>query len=355
MSLWLLPIGTLSVPLTIVAIAVFGLAFTVLFLRYDVVTSFAANFVVLSLSLAIPLFVSSSDGAAAGRVAFLAVFAAPLAVGAMGMLRGKRFDFTPETLPGHVRRISERVRMAKELEIARSVQMSLLPKADPQIPGYDIAGICVPALEVGGDYFDFIALGGRKIGIAVGDVSGKGVPAAIYMTLTKGILQSHAEDAVSPRSVLSKVNNLMYRTIERNSFVSMLYAVLDPATRTMRFARAGQCPLILSQREGGGNRFLSPKGMALGLEVGTMFDSVIEEQDVVLNQGETLIFYTDGFTEAMDPADLEYGEQRLEAAVARYRHLPAAEMIRKICDDVRQFTGGRQQHDDMTMVVVKVT
>jgi sigma-B regulation protein RsbU (phosphoserine phosphatase) len=135
----------------------------------------------------------------------------------------------------------------------------------------------------------------------------------------------------------------------------MLYAVLDPATRTMRFARAGQCPLILSQREGGGNRFLSPKGMALGLEVGTMFDSVIEEQDVVLNQGETLIFYTDGFTEAMDPADLEYGEQRLEAAVARYRHLPAAEMIRKICDDVRQFTGGRQQHDDMTMVVVKVT
>ena len=354
LSLWVIPFGTMSIAHTMVAMVVFGLAFTLLFLRYDLVTSYAANFVVLALYLAVPLFTSSSDAAVFGRAAFLVLFAAPLIIGVIGIARGKRFDFTPDTLPAHIRRISERVRMAKELEIARSVQVSLLPKTDPVIDGYDIAGICVPALEVGGDYFDFIALGDRKLGIAVGDVSGKGVPAAIYMTLTKGILQSHAEDAVSPRAVLSKVNNLMYRTIERNSFVSMLYAVLDPPGRTMRFARAGQCPLILSQREGGGGRFLSPKGMALGLEVGKVFDAVIEEQDVALKQGETLVFYTDGFTEAMDANDQEYGEQRLEASVAKNRHLPAAEMIRRMCDDVRQFTGGHPQHDDMTMVIVKV-
>ena len=354
LSLWIMPFGTLSIVQSAVAMLILGLAFTTLFLRYGLVTSFAANFVVLALYLAVPLFTSTSDAAVFGRAAFLVLFAVPLILGVIGVARGKRFDFTPETLPSHIRRISERVRMAKELEIARSVQMSLLPKADPRIEGYDIAGICVPALEVGGDYFDFISLGGRKIGIAVGDVSGKGVPAAIYMTLTKGILQSHAEDAVSPRAVLSKVNNLMYRTIERNSFVSMLYAVLDPPARTIRFARAGQCPLILSQRETGGGTFLSPRGMALGLEVGTVFDSVIEEQEVALKQGETLVFYTDGFTEAMDNNDQEYGEHRLEASIARHRHLPAADMIRTLCDDVRQFTGGHPQHDDMTMVIVKV-
>jgi len=354
LSLWIVPYGTLSIVQSGVMMLLFGFAFSLLFLRYDLVTSFTANFVMIALYLAIPLFTSSSDAAVFGRAAFLVLFALPLILGAVGTARGTRFDFTPESLPTHIRRISERVRMAKELEIARSVQMSLLPKTDPAIEGYDIAGICVPALEVGGDYFDFITLGGRKIGIAVGDVSGKGVPAAIYMTLTKGILQSHAEDAVSPRAVLSKVNNLMYRTIERNSFVSMLYAVLDPQTRTMRFARAGQCPLILSQREGGGGAFLSPKGMALGLEVGKVFDSVIEEQEVTLKQGETLVFYTDGFTEAMDNNDQEYGEERLASSISRNRQLPAAEMIRKLCDDVRQFTGGRAQHDDMTMVVVKV-
>jgi sigma-B regulation protein RsbU (phosphoserine phosphatase) len=94
--------------------------------------------------------------------------------------------------------------------------------------------------------------------------------------------------------------------------------------------------------------------MALGLEVGTVFDSVIEEQEVALKQGETLVFYTDGFTEAMDNNDQEYGEHRLEASIARHRHLPAADMIRTLCDDVRQFTGGHPQHDDMTMVIVKV-
>jgi sigma-B regulation protein RsbU (phosphoserine phosphatase) len=354
LSLWVLPFGSLSIPQTGLVLVVFGLAFTLLFLRYDLVTSFAANFVVIAVYLATPLFVSSADSAIAGRAGFVALLAVPFVLGLIGVARGVRFDFTPESLPAHIRRISERVRMAKELEIARSVQMSLLPKTDPVVDGYEIAGICVPALEVGGDYFDFISLGDRKLGIAVGDVSGKGVPAAIYMTLTKGILQSHAEDSISPRAVLSKVNNLMYRTIERNSFVSMLYAVLDPSTRRMRFARAGQCPLILSQREAAGVAFLSPKGMALGLEVGKVFDSVIEEQEVVLKPGETLVFYTDGFTEAMDNDDREFGEERLMASVARHRHLSAAEMVRELCDDVRNFTGGRPQHDDMTMVIVKV-
>jgi phosphoserine phosphatase RsbU/P len=243
--------------------------------------------------------------------------------------------------------------MAKELEIARKVQMSLLPKTDPVVEGFDIAGICIPALEVGGDYYDFVSLGGRKIGIAVGDVSGKGVPAAIYMTLTKGILQSHAEDNVSPRRVLSKVNSLMYRTIDRNSFVSMFYAILDPAARKIKFARAGQCPVIVAQRTGEQGTFLTPRGMALGLEMGKVFDSVMEEQELDVLSGDVFVFYTDGFTEARTAQGEEFGEERLVGSISHHRTKSATGIIRAICDDVQSFTAGHPQHDDMTMVVVK--
>src|SRR5262249_22037916 len=138
----------------------------------------------------------------------------PAVVGFIGLSRRERFEFKGSDLPEHVKRISERARMTRELEIARQVQIGLLPRSDPKVPGFDISGLCVPAEEVGGDYYDFIHLSDRKIGIAIGDVSGKGVPAAIYMTLTKGVLQSHAEGNIHPRDVLIKVNSLMYRTIK---------------------------------------------------------------------------------------------------------------------------------------------
>jgi sigma-B regulation protein RsbU (phosphoserine phosphatase) len=313
-----------------------------------------ANFVIIALNTAVPLFSSSGASAEFARWVFLAVFALPLGIAMGGLIRRQRFEFTPQTTPAHILRITERERMAKELEIARRVQMSLLPKVNPVVPGYDIAGVCLPALEVGGDYYDFVMLGGRKIGIAIGDVSGKGVPAAIYMTLTKGILQSHAEDNISPKVVLSKVNSLMYKTIERNSFVSMFYAILDVQQMSIRFARAGQCPVIVAQRSGEEGKFLTPKGMALGLENGRIFDSVLEEQELDLQSGEVLVFYTDGFTEAMAPSGDEFGEQRLVDSIARHRSKPAHNMILGICGDVQRHIAERPQHDDMTMVVVKV-
>jgi sigma-B regulation protein RsbU (phosphoserine phosphatase) len=351
---WNLPFGSPPLLLHLALLAGYGLAFSVLFLRYDLMTAVACHTVVVTAGTGIPLLVSSGAFFAASAWLMGAVLAVPLLVGVAGFLRGKRFEFNPRTLPTHIQRISERVRMAKELEIARSVQMSLLPREQPRLQGYDIAGVCIPAEEVGGDYFDFVRLGGRKLGIALGDVSGKGVPAAIYMTLTKGILQSHAEETIQPKAVLSKVNSLMYRTIERNSFVSMLYAVLDCEQRSFRFARAGQCPIIIAQDAGGEGKILSPPGMALGLEKGDVFDAVLEEIELPLQDGEILVFYTDGFTEAMNAAEDEFGEQKLVDAIARHRHRPAAEVIREICVDVRAFAGSAPQHDDMTMVVVKV-
>ncbi len=351
---WSPPIGHLARPWSLVVIAVFGVMFLVLFLRYDLLTALTAHFVIIASSLAIPLFCTSTHAFASDRWMFVIAMAVPLVVGTIGVARGKRFEFTPEIMPGHILRISERVRMAKELEIARNVQMSLLPKEHPRIDGYEIAGLCIPAQEVGGDYFDFVRLGPRKLGIALGDVSGKGVPAAIYMTLTKGILQSNAEESVTPKAVLSKVNSLMYRTIERNSFVSMLYAVLDGDTATLRFARAGQCPILMTAGLSGNEQFLTTKGMALGLEKGETFNSVLEEVELNLQAGELLVFYTDGFTEAMNARQEEFGEFRLVESVRRHRSKPVDVLIQAIVEDIRAYAGNVAQHDDMTIIAVKV-
>ncbi len=352
--MWSFPLGRLPFVLTFSFLFLIGLVFIGLYLRYDVLTTITANTVILGFNAAIPILGATGPAFDGTRWVMLALFAIPLVVGIRGLMKGKRFEFTPETLPAHIRRISERERMAKELEIARRVQMSLLPKVNPLVPGYDIAGICLPAREVGGDYYDFVNLGGKKLGIAIGDVSGKGVPAAIYMTLTKGILQSHAEEHVSPKTVLSKVNGLMYRTIERNSFVSMFYAILDIEQRSIVFARAGQCPAIVATRPGTSGTFLTPKGMALGLENGTIFDSVLEERELTLSPGEVLLFYTDGFTEAMNAIGDEFGEDRLVASLGKHRSGTASGIIQNICLDVNKFIGDHPQHDDMTMVVLKV-
>ncbi len=351
---WELPFGFLRFTESYIILALFGLLFSYLFMKYDLLTTLTANFVIIGFNEAIPLLTSTGDGFAATQWLSVLLLATPLCIALTGFVKRGRFEFTPATMPTHIQRISERERMAKELEIARRVQMSLLPKTNPTAEGYDISGICIPALEVGGDYYDFVNLGGRQIGIAIGDVSGKGVPAAIYMTLTKGILQSHAEDNVSPKTVLSKVNSLMYRTIDRNSFVSMFYAILDPEKKIIRFARAGQCPVIVTQGAGKQDMLLTPKGMALGLEMGKVFDAVLEEQEVQLHAGEVLVFYTDGFTEAMTESGDEFGEQRLTTSLAHHRHKSATEIIKGICIDVEKFTNGHPQHDDMTMVVVKV-
>lgn len=352
--MWEEPLGSIGPLAGLLAVAAYGLFFAFLYLRYDAVTTVVANFVLTAMGMSIPMLATAEGYGHVMGIIFLILMLIPLAIGIAGVIGGRPFSFTGVSLPAHIRRISERERMAKELEIARTVQVSLLPKSHPVIAGFDIAGICIPAKEVGGDYYDFVTLPEGRLGIALGDVSGKGVPAAIYMTLTKGILQSHAEEGVSPRSVLSKVNTLMYRTIERNSFVSMFYAILDAPSRKIRIARAGQCPVILTQQAGEKGAFVTPRGMALGLERGTVFDAVLEEQELSLAGGQVLVFYTDGFTEAMDMKGDEFGEERLLASIERHRALPASRLIDAITADVNAFAGDAPQHDDMTMIVVRV-
>ncbi len=274
----------------------------------------------------------------------------------LAMNRRKTVELEPAQLaPAYVRRISERLRLQRELEVARRVQLSFLPRALPELPGLEIASACVPATEVGGDYYDFVVLGPRQLGVAIGDVSGKGISAAFYMTLTKGFFRSQALASARPSQVLIRVNQLFCENAERGHFVSMLYGVFDTARGVVRFARAGHNPVVVVNSLSNHTEVLCPRGIALGLTDGPLFAEVIDEAEVALRPGDCFVFYTDGFTEAMDRRNEEFGEERLWALVTEHAHASARDMVQAIGRRVRSFMGGMPRHDDMTMVVVKVT
>jgi sigma-B regulation protein RsbU (phosphoserine phosphatase) len=231
--------------------------------------------------------------------------------------------------------------------------MSFLPKDNPQIDGLDIASTCIPALEVGGDYYDFISLGEKKIGIIIGDVSGKGTQAAFYMTLTKGFLKALAKQTDSPSEVLSRMNELFYENVERGRFISMIYAIVDLENRTIKIARAGHNPVILNDLKGKIS-FISPNGLALGLEKGTLFRKIITEYQENLEPGKNYIFYTDGFTEAVNKKGEEYGLEKLSNIANSLSDKSAENVMNEVMQDVQKFIGKAKQHDDMTIVILKI-
>ncbi len=170
--------------------------------------------------------------------------------------------------------------MQSELEIARDVQMSFLPVKNPQFKGLDIAAKCIPALEVGGDYYDFVRLDESRLGIIIGDVSGKGTQAAFYMTLTKGFVKALSKTIKSPSEFLIQINELFYENVERGTFISMIYGIFDLKENTLTFSRAGHNPVLARQSDKNEIELLNPVGLALGLEKGQIFSRTIKELKV---------------------------------------------------------------------------
>jgi serine phosphatase RsbU (regulator of sigma subunit) len=266
------------------------------------------------------------------------------------ILKGERYtlaslqDIQPEI---------EREHMAKELEIAWNVQKSLLPASNPNIPGFDIAGMCKPAEEVGGDYYDFIPLGKHKIGMIVGDVSGKGIPASFYMTLTKGFIQSHINENTSPKEVLIKVNKLMAETIDRKSFVTMFIAILDWKSRKIVCARAGHNPAIYYSTKTRECVLVKPGGIALGWRDRETFSKNIREYQLQLDDNDWFIMYTDGFIETRDAENREFGENGLIRVIKENEGENAQHMVGIIFDRVMNFSHSSSQEDDMTIIGIK--
>ena len=352
---YVFPYGAYQISSYIPLSLAFSAAMIFLFLRYDFLTVLTASILFNLAHSLIPIFGSVAPFFEMNSVIAVSLIILPIVVSFIALWKKQHFELTVDLMPKHIRLISERERMARELEIAKNVQVNLLPRSSPSISNFEFGGICIPALEVGGDYYDFVQMKDGLIGATIADVSGKGLPAAIYMTLTKGALQAYGAEEASPRKVLSRINSIVYRSVARGIFISMIYAVIDTNTRKVRFARAGHNPLVYFSTEKKDARLLSPSGIALGLDNGDKFAANLDEMEISLMPGDSLIFYTDGFSEAMDPKSNEFGEDRLVKLIESTRELPAKEMLTKIESEVRRFAGGAPQHDDMTMVVVKVT
>jgi len=257
-------------------------------------------------------------------------------------------------VPEYVSRIAERERFLQELEIARSVQMKFLPQTMPDFPDLEIASICRPAMEIGGDYYDLIVGDNRTLSVVIGDVSGKGVSAAFYMTMAKGIIKTLAKEGLQPKFLLSQANELFYENAPRNVFISMIYGTFDMIERTLTFARAGHNPLIVRKKVSQKPDLLNPRGLAIGLDKGSKFSDIIEQQTIPLEAHDVLVFYTDGISESMDKKGNEFGEERLRDIINEFANLSAQELLEKIVAEVDKFSTRTTQHDDLTMVLVKV-
>ncbi len=340
---------TIAIPINFI----FGFILNLILFKYDLLTTFLSY---LSFEFLIKanefLFISDANLHSNWSILVLGLSVIVIILTIFQLRKDKFTDYDSIT-PKFVENITERQRLKRELEVARVVQMSFLPSEDPKLSGIDISSICIPALEVGGDYYDFIKLNNNKLGIIIGDVSGKGTQAAFYMTLTKGFLKALAKQTDSPSEVLIKMNELFYENVERGRFISMVYAIIDYDRMELKIARAGHNPIITNDLAGKIS-LINPKGIALGLEKGELFKKVITEHHENLDREKVYIFYTDGFTEATNKYEEEYGLERMYKIVQDYSYCSAKEIQQKLMEDVNKFIGKCKQHDDMTMVILKV-
>ncbi len=242
----------------------------------------------------------------------------------------------------------EKQRLETQLEIARQVQLQLLPPRDPQLPGFDISAYNFPTEEVSGDYYDWVRIYDDQIGIVIADVSGKGVPAALLMAFLRASLRAASHIGYAPHISMSKVNYLLWESIERNQFVTAFYGILDATNRTLAYSNAGHNPPLLMNADGTA-RFEERGGVPLGM----FRDSRYYEYFASIEPGQVLVLYTDGVTDAMNPAGEEYGRDRLVEAVRRGRDLSSRDLIDFIQQDVIKWTDGHGAHDDVTFFVVK--
>ena len=247
----------------------------------------------------------------------------------------------------------ERERLLREMKLAQEMQRKLLPQELPMLAQVELDALSTPAFEVGGDYYDFAMLDEHHLGILVGDVSGKGVSAAFYMAEMKGIFQSLGKIYLSPREFLASAHNALMGTIDKRSFISLIYAVLDVRTGVMTIARAGHCPMLYVSASDA--RYVTPQGMGLGMGTSKFFGETIGEEKVQFRCGDLAVFYTDGLTEAHPRNGEEFGYERLQEIVSQSNSNSALEMRDAIVHAVDQHMNHEPPEDDLTLVVMRWT
>ena len=248
---------------------------------------------------------------------------------------------------------AEKRRLDQDLQVAREIQRILLPSNAPEVAGYQISGINIPAQQVSGDYYDYIEVDGTHCGVAIADVSGKGVPASLIMAMCRSVLRSHAGGQHSASAALRQVNAQIFPDIKEDMFISMAYAILDSESSVVTLSRAGHdAPLLYRAKDGTVSK-INPPGMALGIDSGDVFNRVTGDFSLPLEPGDCLILYTDGVTESLDKNGEEFGMENVIKSIQASAPEGASALITKLTDDLRAFVGVHPQNDDITLIAIR--
>jgi len=238
-----------------------------------------------------------------------------------------------------------------EMETARGIQQSFLPESPPKIAGFELGALNKPARQVGGDFYDFIPISEGKMGIVIADVSGKGVPAALFMALSRAIVRANVHETITTSEAIEKANHLIAEEAKFGMFVTLFYAVLDSKRRLLQYVNAGHNPPLMLKHLASDLILLNANGIALG----ALDDIRLEQKEVGLVADDIVVLYTDGIIEAVNDKGEQFGMDRLEKIISNNTNLPAQQLADQINDEVQRFAQGQQQFDDLTLIVLKVT
>lgn len=287
---------------------------------------------------------------APGEVALLQTFAnqAAAAIQRTGLL--DQLQAKVDELEAAQKGLVQKERLDRELELARQVQQSVLPRVYPFVPGFRFSALNEPARRVGGDFYDIIQLDENHVAVAVGDVSDKGLPAALYMALSRSLLLAEARRSTSPLDTLRSVNSLLLELGEQNMFVTMVYGVIDRNTRRFTFVRAGHDhPLLVRD---GQTTELDGEGMPLGiLDANEMH---LTQDSVPLQPGDLLVLYSDGLVDILSPDGQPFGKEHLIELLLQKAHLQPADLCEQVFQSLLEYRGVSEQYDDMTLLVVQM-
>lgn len=266
-------------------------------------------------------------------------------------LQQKNLELTAayEDLKAAQAQIIEKERLERELQVAHEIQMSLLPSKLPDFEGFEFGAILEPARQVGGDLYDFIPLSEGRLGIVIGDVTDKGVPAAIFMARVQALLRAEAIKSISPDEVLRKVNELLLNHNQQGYFVTMIYGILQPGSGIFEYARAGhELPILCSGTGDAGLLPLSP-----GQPLGILYDPIIDCHSIEIPPGQTLVLYTDGVTDQYNDLNIPFGEDKLLISSCGINDISTQEICDHLLQTVIEYRNGKPLQDDVTIVVIK--
>ncbi|MBI5360009.1 MAG: SpoIIE family protein phosphatase [Planctomycetes bacterium] len=271
----------------------------------------------------------------------------------IGLLADTFNRMTQSVRSAHMLELDRRA-LEHELVIANDIQANLLPKKLPRIAGYDVAAYYRPTKEIGGDYYDFIQIDSQRLGIVIADVSGKGIPGSMVMTMARGLIRMEATKNLSTADTLAKVNKIIAGDIKPGMFVTALYAIWNVAEHKLLVSSAGHNPLIVVRKRTGKVELINPNGIALGFDKGPIFQRTVKESVINIEPGDRFVFYTDGVPEAMNAEDELFGEERFHKLCVALADKESNGFVSAIVNAIDDHKGDAPQHDDITLVTLRL-